>query len=166
LLREGVPDLHGRSACLSPFLEGGRGHGRAVNAVPARLGADIEHRNANALGAGAKDPVLAHETHGHRVHERIAAVLRGEIHLATQVWDAEAVAVPSNAGDHTLDESARPRLGRVAETKRVEHGDGPRPHREDVAKDAAHPGRSALEWLDERRVVMALDLEGQREVTA
>ena len=59
-----------------------------------------------------------------------------------------------------------PRIGGIAEAKGVEDGDGPRAHREDVAQDAAHSGRRALERLDERRVVVAFDLEGQREVAA
>ena len=37
--------------------------------------------------------------------------------------------------------------------------DRSRAHRDDVAEDPADPGRSALERLDRRRVVVALDLE-------
>src|SRR5439155_194227 len=78
----------------------------------------------------------------------------------------EAVAVPADARDHALDEAPRSPLLGATEAERVEHGDGAGAHGEDVAQDAADPGGSALERLDERRVVMALDLEGEREVIA
>src|SRR4029450_2037621 len=86
--------------------------------------------------------------------------------LAAHRRTAEAVTVPADPGHDSVDEL--PRLGAVelAEPERVENGDGPRPHREDVAEDAAHAGRRALERLDERRMVVALDLEDDRPAVA
>jgi len=49
---------------------------------------------------------------------------------------------------------------RRAEAKAVEERDRPRAHRDDVPEDAADPGRRALERLDRRGMVVALDLEG------
>ena len=49
-----------------------------------------------------------------------------------------------------------------AEAQLVHDGDGARAHRDDVAHDAADTGRGALERLDVRGVVVALDLEGHR----
>ena len=49
---------------------------------------------------------------------------------------------------------------RLAEAEAVEQRDRPRTHRDDVAEDAADPGRGALERLDGGRMVVALDLEG------
>jgi hypothetical protein len=49
---------------------------------------------------------------------------------------------------------------RLSEAEAVEQRDRPRTHRDDVAEDAADPGRGALERLDGGRVVVALDLEG------
>ena len=46
-----------------------------------------------------------------------------------------------------------------AEEEGVEHGEGARAHREDVAQDAADAGRRALVGLDRRRVVVALDAQ-------
>ena len=46
-----------------------------------------------------------------------------------------------------------------AEAQRVEAGDRPRAHGEDVAQDAADAGRRALIGLDVARVVVALHLE-------
>ena len=51
---------------------------------------------------------------------------------------------------------------RLAEAEAVEQRHRPGAHRDDVAEDAADPGGSALEGLDRRRVVVALDLEGDR----
>jgi hypothetical protein len=50
----------------------------------------------------------------------------------------------------------------LAEAKPVEQRDRPGSHRDDVAEDAADPGRGALEGLDGRRVVVAFDLERDR----
>ena len=47
-----------------------------------------------------------------------------------------------------------------AEAQRIHDGDGTRAHGEDVAQDAANPGGRALEGLDERRMIVRLDLEG------
>ena len=60
------------------------------------------------------------------------------------------------------------RLGMIgaAEAQRVEAGDRPRAHGEDVAQDAADARRRALVGLDERRVVVRLHLEDDREAVA
>jgi hypothetical protein len=54
---------------------------------------------------------------------------------------------------------ARLRVIGRAEAERVQGRDRPRPHGEDVAQDAADPGRRALVGLDEARMVVALHLE-------
>ena len=86
--------------------------------------------------------------------------------LATQVRNPEAVAVPADARHHALDEAPAPGVLHGGEAERVEHGDGARAHGEDVTQDAAHSGRRTLEGLDERRVIVTLDLESQREIAA
>ena len=43
LLGEGIADLDGRALLLAVLVELGRGHGGAVDAVAAGLGADIDH---------------------------------------------------------------------------------------------------------------------------
>ena len=86
--------------------------------------------------------------------------------LAADGRDAEAVAVAADAGDDAVeqvpvarcDSGCRVRLQR-AEAQRIEQGDRPRAHREDVAHDAADAGRRALVRLDRRRVVVRFDLE-------
>ena len=100
------------------------------------------------------------------VDERIAGVRRLERDLAADGRDADAVAVVGDAGDHAFEQAAR--SGRVerSEAQRVQQRDRPRAHREDVADDAADAGRRALIRLDERRVVVRLDLEGGGEAVA
>ena len=49
-LGERVADLHGRALLVAVLGEVGAGHGRAVDAVAAGLGADIDDRIADAGG--------------------------------------------------------------------------------------------------------------------
>ena len=52
------------------------------------------------------------------------------------------------------------------EAQAVEEGDRPRAHRDDVAQDPANTRRRALEGLDRRGVIVALDLECDGEPVA
>ena len=54
----------------------------------------------------------------------------------------------------------------AAEAQRVQAGDGPRAHREDVAQDAADARGRPLVRLDEARVVVRLHLEDGGEPVA
>src|SRR5713101_6309787 len=98
LFGERVSHLHRRPALLRALVESGRRHRGAVNAVPAGLGTDVEDGIARPVGARAEDLVLLHEADGHGIDERVAGVLGSEIDLAAEVRDAEAVAVPADAG--------------------------------------------------------------------
>ena len=53
-----------------------------------------------------------------------------------------------------------------AEAQRIERGDRPRAHGENIAQDAADAGGGALVGLNERRVVVAFHLEGHRQAAA
>ena len=99
---------------------------------------------------------------GHGVDQDIVVVARVEIGLAADRGHAHAIAVVADARHDAGDEV--PGLGVIgrAETERVHIGDGPRPHGEHVAHDAADAGRSPLVWLDIRGVVVALHLEHGR----
>ena len=68
-----------------------------------------------------------------------------------------------DAGHRPVEQVARALAGGIAEAQRVQHGDWPRPHREHVAQDAAHPGGRPLEGLDRARMVVGLDLERDRQ---
>ena len=93
------------------------------------------------------------------VHERVARVAGLERDLAADGGNADAVAVPGDAGDDAFEQAPGPGCVEVAEPQRVHQRDGPRAHREDVADDPADAGRRALIRLDERRMVVRLDLE-------
>src|SRR3712207_2891555 len=67
---------------------------------------------------------------------------------------------PDPAHDLPKEVAISPLLQRP-EPQGIEQGHGPRPHREDVADDAADAGGSPLVGFDSRRVVVALDLEGE-----
>ena len=72
----------------------------------------------------------------------------------------------ADPGDDLLEEVARALGVELAEAQRVEDRDRPRAEGEDVAEDAADAGRGALEGLDRARVVVRLDLEGDRPAVA
>ena len=72
----------------------------------------------------------------------------------------------ADAGDHAVEQVAGALGVELAEAKRVEHRDRPRAEREHVAEDSADAGRRALEGLDRARVVVGLDLEGDRPAVA
>ena len=118
------------------------------------------------------EPLGLRHPQAEHVHQGIAGVSRLERDLAPHRGDADAVAVPRDARDHPVDEAHGVRRGPAllvlegAEPQRVEEGDGPRPHRENVADDAADAGRRPLVGLDERGMVVGLDLEHGREAVA
>ena len=80
-----------------------------------------------------------------------------EDRVAADGGDADAVAVVADALDRALEMPVG-----LAETEPVQQRDGPRAHGDDVADDPADAGGRALERLDRGRVVVALDLEGDR----
>ncbi len=153
-----------------------------MNAVAAGLGADVDHRIAFAGGLGVEDLVAPHQSQRKSVDQRISRVAAFELHLAADVRHAEAVAVRRDAAHHAFHDGVvlvqrglvdrwvphpyRPLLAiRVGlrdrtEAQRIHDGDRTRAHGEDVAQNAAHAGGRALERLDERRMIVRLDLEG------
>ena len=163
LLGERVAHLDGGAPLGRGLVEGLRRHGRPVDAVAARLGADVEEGVPHPVGPRPVDAVRPHQAQAQDVHQRVPRVLRREGHLAADRRAPEAVAVVGDPGDDPAEKEPRPRLVDRSEAERVEERDRTGAHREDVAEDAAHPGRRALERLDERRVVVALDLEGEAE---
>ena len=89
-----------------------------------------------------------------------------EVDLAADRRDADAVAVAGDAGDDAFERAPHLRPLERPEAQRVQQRHRARAHREDVADDAADAGGRALVRLDERRVVVRLDLEHRREAVA
>ncbi len=87
-------------------------------------------------------------------------------HLAADRRHAKRIAIAADPGDNAGDEMAGLRMARIAERQRVEAGDRPRAHGEDVAQDAADAGRRALIGLDVARVIVALHLEHDGKAVA
>ena len=159
LLRERIADLHGGTLLLAVVVELRRRHGRAVNAVAAGLGAEIDDRHVHAGRGGKEDAVAARQPHRHGVDQDVAVVAGMEAHLPADRRNTKGIAVAANAGDHARHQVPRLRMLRRAEAQRVEAGDRARAHGEDVAQNAADAGGRALIGLDEARVVMAFHLE-------
>ena len=117
-------------------------------------------------GGGADQPLVRREPDAHRVDQAVLLVGALEVDLAADGRHADRVAVVADARDRVVEQVARALARGIAEAQRVEHGDRPRADREDVAEDPADAGRRALEGLDRARVVVGLDLEGDREAAA
>ena len=130
-----------------------------MDAVAPGLGADVDDRQADALGCRVEDLVGPGEADAHGIDEDVAVVGRVEVGLAADGGHAGAIAVAADAGDDAGNQVARPGVGRVAEAQGVEVGDRARAHGEDVAHDAADAGGGALVGLDVGGVVVALHLE-------
>src|SRR5271157_1303680 len=172
LFHERVANLDVGPLGLRAFAELFAGHGGAVDAVAAGLGADVDDWVARAAGFGVEDFVLADQAEGEGVDQRVAAVAGLELGFAAQIGHAETVAVGGDAADHAFDNGVvagdEPPLFRVLveffadrpEAERVHDSQRPRAHGEDVAQDAAHACGRALKRLDVAGVVVALDLEG------
>jgi len=137
-----------------------------MDAVAPGLGADIDHRIADPGGGRAEDPVGPGQPDGHRIDQDIAVIGRVEIDLAADGGHAHAIAIAADAGHHPGHQVTGPGVVRAAEAERVEVGDRPGAHGEDVAHDAADPGRRPLVGLDEGGVVVALHLEDHRLAVA
>ena len=166
LLREGIADLDGRAFLVAVVVEDGRGHGSAVDAVAAGLGAEIDDRQADAGSLRVEDGVGPGDAGGKGVDQDVAVVAAVEADLAAHRGHAEGIAVAADAGDDAGDQMARLGMVRRAEAERIHRRDRPRAHGEDVAQDAADPGRRALIGLDIGGVVVALHLEDDRLAVA
>ena len=109
----------------------------------------------------AHQPLGGQQPDAHRVDEAVVAVRLVEDRLATDRRHADAVAVVADPADGPREVPVG-----LAEAQAVEKRNRSRAHRHDVAQDPADAGRRALERLDGGRVVVALDLERDREPVA
>ena len=123
-------------------------------------------RVADASRGGALEIGGLEDADTHRIDEARLLGAGIEAHFATDVGDANAVAVVTDTAHGSVQEAPRALGGWIAKAERVENRDRAGAHREDVAQDAADTGCGALKWLNCRRVVVALDLEGHAEAVA
>ena len=167
LLGERVADLHARALGRAVLVEGLAGqHADAADAVAAGAGAEQDDLVADALGLGQPDVLVPHDADAQRVDQRVAGVAVVEEQLAADVGQAQAVAVAADAGDDAGQHAGGVGGVGAAEAERVHDRDRAGAHGEDVADDAADAGGRALVGLDVARVVVRLDLEGDRVAVA
>ena len=137
-----------------------------MDAVAARLGAEIDNRQADAGSLRVEDGVGPGDPRRKGVDQDVAVVAAIETNFAADGGHAEGIAVAADAGDHAGDQMARLGMVRRAEAERIHRGDRAGAHGEDVAQYAADPGRRALIGLDIGGVVVALHLEDDRLAVA
>ena len=159
---ERVTDLDGWSLVGVVLAElRARKHRRPADPVAAGR-RPVEHEERSGGGRlRADEPLDGQQADAHRVDEAVGGVGVVEDDLAADVRHSDAVAVVAYTADR-----AREVVVGGAEAQAVEQRHRPRPHRGDVAEDPADPGRGALEGLDRRGVVVALDLERDGQAVA
>ncbi len=136
--------------------------------MPSRPGGGAEQDGqvAHALGAGQHEPLVAHDADAGHVDQGIAREALPDRQLAAHGGHADGVAVAGDPADHALHDPAVAGAVEGAEVQRVEQGDRPGAHGEDVADDPAHAGGRPLVGLDGGRVVVALDAQGDGDPVA
>ena len=166
LLEEWVPNLDRGAPRYRSLIHLHGGEGRAVDPVTACVGTNHEHDVAGAISLRAAKSALGHQPDAHRVDDRVVGVAAIEIHLTTDGWTAETVAVAADAGDDALEQVTISAFLQWTETQGIEDCDGTCPHGKNIPKDAAHPGSGPLVGLDRRRMVVRFDLEHDRQPIA
>src|SRR5437016_359594 len=123
-----------------------------MNAVAARLRANLDNGVTDARRLSVEDLIFAEDPEREHVHQRIAVVAIFKDALAAHGRNAEAVAVMRDARHHAFHNPTIARHVQRAETQGIHDGDRPRTHGEDVAQNAAYARCGALERLDEARM--------------
>jgi hypothetical protein len=131
----------------------------AVDAVAPGLRSEIDDRIADSGRRRGEDRVPLGDADRHRVDEDVAVIAPMEARRAADRRHAERIAVAADPRDDPGDQTPRLRMVGRAEAQKVERRDWPCAHGEDVAQNAANPGRRALIGLDEGGMVVALHLE-------
>ena len=162
-----VADLDRRALFVAARIDVLRGeHGRSTDSIATGTRAKQHNKVADASRGGALEIRGLEDADPHRVDEARLLVAGIEAHFATDVGHTNAVAVMTDTANGSVEESPCALGCWIAEAERVENRDRTGAHREDIAEDAADTGCGALKWLDSRRVVVALDLEGHTQAIA
>ena len=155
LAHERIADLHRRALLGRLVVELlAREHRRPADPVAPRRRPVQEDRVARRRRLRACQPVGRQQPDAHRVDQAVVPVGLVEHRLASDRGDSDTVSVVADPADRAGEVPVR-----LAEAQPVEQRDRPRAHGHDVAEDPADARRRALERLDGRRVVVALDLE-------
>ena len=140
-----------------------------MDAVAPGFRTDVDHRIAFAGSAGIKDFFFARQSQRKGVHQGIARVALFKTRLAAQVGNAKTIAIRRNTADYSFQDGmiavdgALVRAfpgGHRAKPQRIHDCQRTRAHGKDVTQNSANPGGCSLKGLDERRMVVRLDLKG------
>ena len=166
LLCKRVAHLDGRQLALLAFLKGGGAqHGHATNAVKAGAGAEQDHLVASAGSECQVEVLHLQRAHAQCVDQRVAGVCRVKHGLATNIGQAQAIAIAADAVHHARQHTLRVICVNRAEAQLIHHGNRACTHRHDVAHNATDAGCGTLIRLHKGGVVVAFHTEGHR-VTA
>src|SRR5208283_6054225 len=108
---------------------------------------------------GQENTIFAGNADGHGIDQRVAVIGWVKVDLAADGGDADAVAVAADAAHHAIDNAPGPRIVRAAKPQRIQVGNRPGAHGEDISENAAHAGGRTLVRFDEAGVVVAFHLE-------
>ena len=133
-----------------------------MDTVSPGSSANAQQDVTDAVGGSADQLGFPEQADAHRIHERVAGVSLGERDFAAQRRDPDAIAVVADASDYSREQVAVSRHIQGAKPEAVQHRHRTCAHGEYVAQNAADTGGGALVWLDRARVVVGLDLEGDR----
>ena len=167
LLHEGVAHLHRGALGGHAVFKGLRGKDRgAADAVATRTRAKEHHLVTNASGLGKVDLLVLHHTHAQRIDEGIALIRGIKRRSATDIWQAERVAVAADSRHHAVDDAGGVRVVDLAKAEFIHDSNGPRAHRKNVPHNAADAGGGSLIGLHVGGVVVGFDLEGDGPAVA
>src|SRR5690606_3972689 len=170
-LGDRIADLDGAARDRLGLLgELDRREGRAVDAIAS--GAPSDDDDAIARTNLLLDRAARDDADASREDERIRRVALVEEEAAARRRNSHPIAIVAHAGDDAVkhaERMERARRDRVlrkigrAETEdiRVDDRLGAEPGSERVAEHSSDAGARAAVWLDGRRVVVRLDLEGE-----
>ena len=103
-----------------------------MDAIAARLGSHINNGIANTGCLGGENTISARNADSHGIDQGIAIVARVEIHLAAHGRHTYTIPITANAAHHTINDALHTRRIRRAKTERIQIGNWPRAHGEDI----------------------------------
>ena len=131
----------------------------ATDSVTTRAGTKQHNLVAFTRSVGQANVFVLHDTHGQCVDQWVSLVDRVEDGFATNVGQAQAVAVTADSADYAVNHACRVRVVDLAKTQLVHDGNRAGTHGDDVANDTANTGGRTLVGLNVGRVVVRFDLE-------
>ena len=130
-----------------------------MDAIAPGFGTKINNGQANARGLAGKNHIALGQTNSHGIDKAVAIVTRMETDRTANGWHTKTVAVAANAGHHASDKCFRSRMAWLAKAQKIERGNGPCTHRENIAQNTTNARRRPLVGFDIRGVIVALHLE-------